>query len=85
MKSFLVVEVAIAPVHRQRRGGQARHNRTRGPLNSLIPLAGHDNDKLMSEARRGPQLRFNIGSNTPAFWGIERANIDNSHAAESGQ
>jgi hypothetical protein len=44
MKSFLVVEVAIAPVHRQRWGGEARHDRTRGPLNSLIPLTGHNDD-----------------------------------------
>ena len=79
MQRRLVVEIAIAPVDRQRRRRDRRQHRSGPAVDDLVALAGREQDHLVTETRRLLELAFEVGSHAAAGGRVEGTDIDNTH------
>jgi hypothetical protein len=66
MQRPLVVEIAVAAIHRQLGRCDRHQDRARPALFHMIAIAGGDDDDFVAEARGGANLRFDIGPHTAA-------------------
>ena len=64
VKRGLIVEVAIPPIDRKRRGRDAHEKRARTSPFDRVTLAGDDHHHLMAEAPGCAQLGIDIGSDS---------------------
>src|SRR4051794_13510910 len=81
VQRLLVVEVAIAAVHRQGRRGDRREIRARRSPNDFMLLPRSKHDHLVPEPGRRPQLRFGIGANAATVGGIKGTYVNDPHRA----
>ena len=79
MQRALVVEIPIAPVDRQMGRRDCHQEGPGSSLDHLVSLARSENDNLVTEAARRPQLGFDIGAHAATRGGVERADIDDPH------
>ena len=67
----LVVEIAIAAVEREGRGGEGDQAAARPDLLDLVLLAGDDDGDLVAGIGAGAELALDIGANAPALGTVD--------------
>ena len=85
VKTGDVVEVAIAAVEEHGRGRDSGEQRTRSDFDDLRALRRHDDDKLVSQTRRPPQLGVDVGPDPSAPRTVECADVDDPHITRSDE
>ena len=82
VKQPFIVEIAVAPIHRQAGRRYRDEERSRSAPDHLVLFARSDDDHLVAEARGCPKLRLDIGSDASARRCVKGRNVDDPHRPE---
>ena len=61
-----IIEIAVAPIDRQRRRGNVDEAGSRAAALDMIAVARNDDDGLVTEPRAGAEFGFDIGPDATA-------------------